>query len=144
MWSDDAVTNQWDVNEQSMSSQWAVNEQSMSSQYIFFSDRLNLEYRATEDPYHRHRALEILRPSTELAGVYTCGVFTFSNEERVNSTMVVYGELTKRLLMVNCFDNLGLLVQIWVGWSLGISAVPPKPTGLSQVLQNLEDLWSVS
>jgi len=53
-------------------------------------DRLNLEYRATEDPYHRHRAMQILRPSTELAGRYTCKVSTFNNEESVTSPMVVY------------------------------------------------------
>ena len=55
------------------------------------ADRLNLEYRATEDPYHRHRAMQILRPSTELAGRYTCKVSTFNNEESVTSPMVVYG-----------------------------------------------------
>jgi len=53
-------------------------------------DRLNLEYRATENPYQRHRAMQILRPSTELAGRYTCKVSTFNNEESVSSVMVVY------------------------------------------------------
>jgi len=58
-----------------------------------WTDRLNLEYRATENPYQRHRAMQILRPSTELAGRYTCKVSTFNNEESVSSVMVVYGKL---------------------------------------------------
>jgi len=53
-------------------------------------DRLNLEYRATEDPYHRHRAMQIVRPSTELGGHYFCKISTFTNEEIVSAHMVVY------------------------------------------------------
>ncbi|XP_032794259.1 uncharacterized protein LOC123477456 [Daphnia magna] len=52
--------------------------------------RLNLEYRASEDPYHRHRALEILNPSTDLGGDYRCKVATFDNEDSQNAHMVVY------------------------------------------------------
>ena len=41
--------------------------------------RLNLEYRASEDPYHRHRALEIVRPTIDLGGDYRCKVgYTYS------------------------------------------------------------------
>lgn len=53
--------------------------------------RLNLEYRASEDPYHRHRALEIVRPSTELGGEYRCKVATFDNEDTAQANMVVFG-----------------------------------------------------
>lgn len=43
--------------------------------------RLNLEYRASEDPYHRHRALEIVRPSTDLGGDYRCKVgYSYSTD----------------------------------------------------------------
>ena len=44
--------------------------------------RLNLEHRASEDPYHRHRALEIVRPSTDLGGDYRCKVgYTYSADD---------------------------------------------------------------
>ena len=55
--------------------------------------RLDLEYRADEDPYHRHRALHILKPSVEMGGKYSCKVSTFDNEDRATSVMVVYGTL---------------------------------------------------
>ena len=55
--------------------------------------RLNLEYRATEDPYHRHRALQILKPSADLAGEYRCKVATFDSEDVQSANMVVYGKL---------------------------------------------------
>lgn len=53
--------------------------------------RLNLEHRASEDPYHRHRALEIVRPSTELGGEYRCKVATFDNEDTAQASMIVFG-----------------------------------------------------
>lgn len=53
--------------------------------------RINLEYHASDDPLHRHRAIEILEPSTDLAGEYRCKIATFDNEDSASSTMVVYG-----------------------------------------------------
>ena len=55
-------------------------------------DRLNLEYRASEDPYQRHRAIEIVRPSTELGGEYRCKVSSFENDSQAQATMVVFGK----------------------------------------------------
>lgn len=55
--------------------------------------RLNLDYRASNDPYKRHRALEILKPTYELSGVYRCKVATVEEEAVSARTMIVYSEL---------------------------------------------------
>ncbi|KAK3862651.1 hypothetical protein Pcinc_031509, partial [Petrolisthes cinctipes] len=52
--------------------------------------RVNLEYHATKDKYSRHRALEILHPTTELTGLYTCLVSSFHDEEFASKRMIVY------------------------------------------------------
>ena len=53
--------------------------------------RLNLEYRASDDPYRRHRALQIVEPSVELSGQYRCKVASFENEDQASSSLVIYG-----------------------------------------------------
>lgn len=55
-------------------------------------DKLNLEYKITEDINTMHRALHILRPSAELSGEYTCVVSTFHNEDRRSKKMLVFGK----------------------------------------------------
>ena len=55
--------------------------------------RLNLDYRASDDPAHMHRALQIIRPTTDLSGEYRCQVGTFINDEAKSRTMLVYGKL---------------------------------------------------
>ncbi|XP_046633946.1 uncharacterized protein LOC124313198 [Daphnia pulicaria] len=52
--------------------------------------RLNLDYRASNDPHKRHRALEILKPTYELSGVYRCKVATVEEEAVAARTMIVY------------------------------------------------------
>lgn len=54
--------------------------------------RLNLDYRASNDPYKRHRALEILKPTYELSGVYRCKVATVEEEAVAARTMIVYSK----------------------------------------------------
>jgi len=54
--------------------------------------RLNLDYRASGDPYERHRALEILRPTYELTGLYKCKVSTVEDDAVAARTMIVYCE----------------------------------------------------
>ncbi|XP_068231911.1 uncharacterized protein [Palaemon carinicauda] len=52
--------------------------------------RLNLEYSVSKDKYSHHRALEILYPTTELTGFYTCRVSSFHNEKFESKRMIVY------------------------------------------------------
>ncbi|CAG7733551.1 unnamed protein product, partial [Allacma fusca] len=55
-----------------------------------FASRLDLTYKASEDPYKMYRALRILRPSVELTGDYKCRVSTFSSEAYKSAAMLVY------------------------------------------------------
>jgi hypothetical protein len=60
-----------------------------------FKNRIDLNYvaeggRAGE--YEKHRALKILRPTTELSGMYMCKVSSFTDEDFMTSKMVVYCE----------------------------------------------------
>jgi len=56
------------------------------------SGRLDLTYRATDDPNQRHRALRILRPTPDLAGAYRCKVASFEDEDTATDSMTVYGQ----------------------------------------------------
>ena len=47
---------------------------------------------ASHDTYARHRALQILRPTSELSGTYTCIVSTFLEERKHRVSLLVYGE----------------------------------------------------
>ena len=40
--------------------------------------RINLEHRVSDDPHHRHRALEIINATTDLGGDYRCKVTVIS------------------------------------------------------------------
>ncbi len=56
------------------------------------SDRLNLEYMASDHSHHMHRALAIKRPTTDLSGVYKCSVSSLLDEDSKEQRMVVFGE----------------------------------------------------
>lgn len=63
--------------------------------------RLNLDHRASNDPFKRHRALEILRPTYELSGVYRCKVATVEEEAVMAKTMIVYSEYSHYASLLN-------------------------------------------
>ncbi|KAK7873981.1 hypothetical protein R5R35_013394 [Gryllus longicercus] len=52
--------------------------------------RLNLDYRASDDKFKMHRALQITNPSPELSGDYKCTVSTFFNETSQSKRLIVY------------------------------------------------------
>ena len=52
--------------------------------------RLNLDYRASSDDYKRHRALQIVRPTSELSGRYRCKVSTVEKDVVAARNMIVY------------------------------------------------------
>lgn len=54
--------------------------------------KLNLEYRASDDENKKHRALQIIRPTTELSGEYKCLVSTFDDEASEARKMIIYGK----------------------------------------------------
>lgn len=53
-------------------------------------DKLNLEYKASDDERTMHRALHIPETGAELTGEYTCVVSTFSEEDRMSKKMIVF------------------------------------------------------
>ena len=60
-----------------------------------FKDRIDLNYVAENGragEYERHRAIKILRPTTELSGLYKCKVSSFVDEDFLTARMVVFGE----------------------------------------------------
>lgn len=52
--------------------------------------RLMLDYKASNQSTTKHRALYIINPTTELSGEYKCSVSTFTDEDFMIKTMVVY------------------------------------------------------
>ncbi|XP_042867871.1 uncharacterized protein LOC122250497 isoform X2 [Penaeus japonicus] len=55
-------------------------------------DRLDLEYVAKDEEYHRHRALYVIKPTTELSGEYTCSVSSFEDEKTYIQKLIVYSK----------------------------------------------------
>ena len=57
-----------------------------------FKNRIDLSYVADNGEYERHRAIKILRPTTELSGLYKCKVSSFVDEDFLTARMTVFGE----------------------------------------------------
>ena len=53
--------------------------------------RLDLNYKANDDPKGVHRAMKILNPSVDIAGEYKCSVSTIADEDFSVRTMIVFG-----------------------------------------------------
>ena len=59
-----------------------------------FRHRLDLKYEVPgSDIYRRHRAIKIMRPTTELSGTYRCKVSSFIDEDFMQKKMTVYCKL---------------------------------------------------
>ncbi|CAG7835472.1 unnamed protein product [Allacma fusca] len=56
----------------------------------FLKDKLNLDFKITDDDLTVHRALQVNNPTTELSGEYTCKVSTFDGEAIMKRLMIVY------------------------------------------------------
>ena len=60
--------------------------------------KVNLDYKATQDPYAEHRALHIISPTTELSGRYQCKISSFEGEDSQEKRMIVYGKRSRNPL----------------------------------------------
>ncbi|XP_060800751.1 uncharacterized protein LOC106140913 [Amyelois transitella] len=67
--------------------------------------RVDLTYRASNDPLKMHRALRIIKPDTEISGEYTCVVSTFMEEDSRTKQMIVFVPETHFRLMQNKSDD---------------------------------------
>ena len=55
-----------------------------------FRQHVDLDHVAHNDSHKRHRALLLIKPTTELSGTYTCKVSTFISEDIRRKRMIVY------------------------------------------------------
>lgn len=70
--------------------QWIPNQRPQDLGVL--KGKLNLSHVASDDETKKHRALEIINPTTELSGEYLCLVSTFSGEASQSKKMVIYGK----------------------------------------------------
>ena len=60
-----------------------------------FRGRIDLHYEVEgSNKFSKHRALKILRPTTELSGTYRCKVSSFLDEDFRQKTMIIYCKYT--------------------------------------------------
>ncbi|XP_022709324.1 uncharacterized protein LOC111272252 isoform X2 [Varroa jacobsoni] len=60
-----------------------------------FDGHINRSYVATHDPLTRYRALNILRPTTEMSGTYSCSVTSLQGQDTRAADMIVYAKPKK-------------------------------------------------
>ncbi|XP_050686204.1 uncharacterized protein LOC126980383 [Eriocheir sinensis] len=58
--------------------------------YGFLEGRVDLSYEASPEALHRHRALRILEPTTDVDGRYVCRVSTFTKELKYKQELIVF------------------------------------------------------
>ncbi|XP_045521023.1 uncharacterized protein LOC123712112 [Pieris brassicae] len=67
--------------------------------------RVDLTYKASNDPLKMHRALRIVKPNTDISGDYTCVVSTFMEEDSKTKQMIVFAPETNFRLVQNKTDD---------------------------------------
>ncbi|XP_039288160.1 uncharacterized protein LOC111050493 isoform X1 [Nilaparvata lugens] len=73
-------------------------------------NRLDLKFKASEQPASKFRAIRIMEPTTELSGEYKCTVSTFDNEDFMMKKMLVYAP-EKKLELQHKKSNDGITVH---------------------------------
>ena len=60
-----------------------------------YEGRVNPNYVVlnTSDPWQRHRALNLIRPTVELNGRYSCHIISIFSQDSREANMIVYGKL---------------------------------------------------
>lgn len=62
--------------------------------------RLNMDYAVSPSSQHtRYRALNIMRPTTDLSGRYSCHVVSMLSQDAEDQVMVVYGKMNSFVLL---------------------------------------------
>ncbi|KAB0804357.1 hypothetical protein PPYR_01327 [Photinus pyralis] len=67
--------------------------------------KLNLDYVSSNDPKMMYRSMNIINPTTELAGEYKCTVSTFTDEDFSLKNMIVFVPETSLELSHSGFSN---------------------------------------
>ena len=86
--------------------QWLPGRPPQAIGELFENGRLDLSYEvAGGNEFQKHRALKIMRPTTELSGTYRCKVSSFIDEDFMQKKMIVY---CKSVVSRNLFGSLSL------------------------------------
>lgn len=72
--------------------QWIPDLNKRSYSKSRFEGHINRNFGVTNDAYTKYRALNILRPTTEMTGTYSCSVTSLQGQDSRSADMVVYGE----------------------------------------------------
>ena len=71
--------------------QWLPGRPPQAKGSLFTNGRLDLSYEVEGgDRFRKHRALKIMRPTTELSGTYRCKVSSFVDEDFMQKEMIIY------------------------------------------------------
>lgn len=75
--------------------QWLPGRPPQAIGELFENGRLDLSYEVDTQPgekkeFKKHRALKIMRPTTELTGTYRCKVSSFVDEDFMQKKMIIY------------------------------------------------------
>lgn len=59
-----------------------------------YEGKINANYTVptTNDPLQKHRALNLIRPTVELNGRYSCHVISIMSQDAAEATMIIYGK----------------------------------------------------
>ena len=71
---------------------WIAGRKDSQPQIIgsLFADKIDLEYKVTEDYHTAHRAIMLHKPTIAMAGTYHCKVSTLTSEAVAEANMLVY------------------------------------------------------
>jgi len=71
--------------------QWLPGRAPQAKGNLFSNGRLDLTYEVEGgNRFQKHRALKIMRPTTELSGTYRCKVSSFLDEDFMQKEMIIY------------------------------------------------------
>jgi hypothetical protein len=80
----------WFFNDEQVVYQWIHGMHPVANELI--ARYVDLEYKASDDPFTEYRAIKLDKPGIDLTGDYTCVISTFQDERRANAYMIVYCE----------------------------------------------------
>lgn len=61
-------------------------------------DRVNLDYKASDTDFEEFRGMEVLNPTTELSGEYSCKVSNKNGEAYKTAKMTIYCKFNGRIM----------------------------------------------
>lgn len=60
-------------------------------------NKINMDFTVSTEPFFKYRALNLLRPTIDLSGRYSCHVMSLGSQDSHEETMTVYGKLQNTL-----------------------------------------------